>query len=278
MDIMEKNYPIGGTLSFSDHSAVVANAAPILKFFWILFFLLISGAGFAQAEQLMQEANAAYANKTYEKAIQGYEQLLGEGYHSAVLHYNLGNAYYRTQQLGKAVLHYEKARQLAPGDDDVQHNLQVAYAAQADEMEALPAFFISKWWKGLRSQMSTNGWTITGLLLLWGAAAGFFLWLMGKRRLQRKRGFMAGLLLLLLCILPFALAISRHHYDQHSNEAILLAKEAPLHFAPDTDSQVVLTIHEGLKVDLQDRISDWYKVRLPNGEVGWLPVEVVEEI
>lgn len=248
------------------------------KFTLLILFLLMTATAFAQPIEQMEAANAAYANKNFQKAIQHYEQLLADGYSSSVLYYNLGNAYYRTQQLGKAVLYYEKARQIAPSDEDIQYNLEVAYAAQEDEMEDLPAFSLSKWWKGLRAQLSGNGWTILGLLSLWGSAAGFILWLMGSRRVHRKRGFLAGVILLVFCALPFSLAISRYYYDQHSNEAILMAREAQLHFAPDTDSQVVLTIHEGLKVDLQDRISDWYKVRLPNGEVGWLPVGVVEEI
>lgn len=232
----------------------------------------------AQPTQLMEEANAAYANKNYQRAVENYEKILSEDYTSYVLHYNLGNAYFRTQELGKAILHYEKARQLAPGDKEIRHNLEVAYALQQDAMEPLPAFFLSKWWYGLRAQMSTNGWTLLALLLLWAGAAGFLLWLLGRKRQQRKRGFMLGVIAAVLCVLPFALAVSRNHYDQHSREAILMAKEAALHFAPDTDSQVVLTIHEGLKLDLQDRILDWYKVRLPNGEIGWLPVESVEEI
>lgn len=251
---------------------------PIRRALPVLLLLLGSSLLMGQPEQLMEEANAAYANKDYRRAITAYEQVLADGYASAALHYNLGNAYFRSDQLGKAILQYEKARQLAPSDADIRHNLAVANARQADEMDPLPAFFLSQWWRGLRAQLSTNGWTAFGLLLLWTAAAGFLLWMFGSERRRRKQGFLAGVILLVLSALPFSLAISRHYYDQHSREAILTAREAALHFAPDDDSQVVLTIHEGLKVDLQDRISDWYKVRLPNGEVGWLPVGVVEEI
>jgi tetratricopeptide (TPR) repeat protein len=245
---------------------------------FLILSLLIATATFSQNNQLMEAANAAYTNKNYETAIQHYEQLLSEGYHSEVIHYNLGNAYYRTQKLGRAILHYEKALQFAPTDEDILHNLKVANAQQVDEIEDIPAFFLGQWWKGLRSRLSTGAWTGIALFLLWGSAAGFILWLMAKQRDQRKRGFLVGVILLVLCTLPFLLAIDRNRYDRHSGEAILTAEETQLHFAPDTDSEVVHIIHEGLKVDLQDKISNWYKVRLPNGEVGWLPEEVVEEI
>lgn len=263
-----------GTLQLKN-SHITATAPSLL----LLFFLLLSSFSFAQQpEQLMEQANSAYREKQYPEAIKVYEQLLAEGYSSMVLHFNLGNAYYQNKQLGNAILHYEKARQVAPGDEDVLFNLRVAAAQQQDEMEDLPAFFLSQWWKALRSRFTSGTWATLGLLLLWGSAAGYIFWLMGKERKHRKRGFILGAVLLVLGVIPFLLAIDRQSYDEHSREAVLLEKEAPLHFAPDADSQVILTIHEGLKMDLQDQISGWYKVRLPNGEVGWLPVTSVAEI
>jgi tetratricopeptide (TPR) repeat protein len=272
---MRHLYGTSGLINFK--SAAPGNYQRLLLL-CLLFLTSLFPATAQSSEEVMANANKLYADKQYAEAIRAYEQLITAGFTSEALHYNLANAYYRNQELGKAILHYEKARQIDPSDEDILHNLQVARSRQQDQIEDLPAFFLAQWWKSLRSRLSTGGWTVLALLMLWGSAAGFLLWLLGKERQQRKRGFWWGFGLLIACILPFTLAISRHYYDQHSREAILLTRQADLHYAPDTDSEVVLTIHEGLKVDLQDRISDWYKVRLPNGEVGWLPVGAVEEI
>jgi SH3-like domain-containing protein len=108
--------------------------------------------------------------------------------------------------------------------------------------------------------------------------AGLVFWLFAKEREQKVRGFVAGLTLLALCILPFTLASSRINMEQNSRMAILMTSEAVLRSAPDPESAEILTIHEGLKIDLLDQISDWYKVRLQNGEEGWLPQSAVEQI
>lgn len=243
----------------------------------ISFFLGIAGAA-GQSARLMEQANQAYGEKSYNQAIQLYEQLLEQGYTSAALHYNLANAYYRKRELAKAILHYERARQSAPGDEDIKHNLAVARAQQTDAIEPLPEFFLSAWWKSIRARLTTSGWSILGLLLLWWSAAGFILWLWGSTRTWRKRGFVAGFVLLGLSVLPFVLAISRAQYDNHSGEAILMAQETALRAAPDEDSRAITTIHEGLKLELIDQIGEWYKVRLPDGEVGWMPQQAVAVI
>lgn len=251
---------------------------PLYRFLFILSLLSAAITSPAQPAQVMEQAGQAYNDEDYDRAIELYEQLLSEGYTSAALHYNLGNAYYRQHQLAPAILHYERARLSAPGDEDIQHNLAVARAKQVDQREPLPDFFLSAGWKNMRARLTTTGWTLLGLIVLWWSAAGFILWLWGSTRLWRKRGFLAAILLLIFSILPFALAISRAQYDQYSGEAILMTPDSGLHAAPDADSQVIATVHEGLKLEIMDQIGEWYKVRLPDGEIGWMPVQVMEVI
>ncbi len=253
-----------------------------MRYFLFTICLLVAAlpapAQPAEMERLLEEANEAFRKRQYAEAIEGYEALLGEGYYSEALHYNLGNSYYRHGQLGKAILHYERARLLAPGDSDIRHNLAVARAALQDELAPLPEFFLYRWWDALRQLLSPAGWSLIGLLLLWAGAAGLGLWRLGRLRRHRKWGFVAGLSLLLLSVLPFALASSRQNQLLDSGLAVILSEETTLRSAPDALSQDMLPLHEGTTVELLDRIGDWYKVRLPNGEEGWLPMTDVEEV
>ena len=226
----------------------------------------------------MRAANDAFQSKQYQAAVEMYESLRQEGFSSAVLYYNLGNSYYRLGEPAPAILNYERALLLRPHDRDIRHNLEVARAQLQDELEVLPEFFLLRWWRGLAFIFSATAWSIVGLVLLWLGIGGLVVWLFAGERRQKVRGFVAGLVMLILAILPFALALSRVNMQQHSRTAILMAPEMVLRSAPDPESAEVLTIHEGLKVDLLDQISDWYKVRLQNGEEGWLPQAVVEEI
>lgn len=229
------------------------------------------------AAQLTQ-ANQAYQSKNFQQAIEQYEVLLRQDYHSKVIYYNLGNSYYRVDKLGLAILNYERALLLDPTDADTKHNLQVARNHLQDKIEPLPEFFLSKWWNQLRSQFSPNGWSVLSLSLLWLGIAGLSLWLLGKVRMYKKWGFILGLGLLLLSLIGFALANSRKQAIQRSDRAVILQSEILLQSAPDSKSQVVLPLHEGTTIRFLDKIGDWYKVGLENGEQGWLPKGSFERI
>lgn len=233
--------------------------------------------GQTPAERMLA-ANDAFQSKQYKSAVEMFETLREDGYSSAILYYNLGNSYYRLDDLALAILNYERALLLKPHDRDTRHNLEVARQQLQDDLEVLPEFFLWRWWRGLAFTFSSTLWSVIGIGLLWLGIAGLVLWLFAKEREQKVKGFVAGLTLLTLCILPFSLATSRINMQESSRMAILMTSEAVLRSAPDSESTEILTIHEGLKVDLLDQISDWYKVRLQNGEEGWLPQSTVEEI
>ncbi len=252
-----------------------------LSAFLLIIFLLISPFTTAHTldpEQLMEKGNEAYQAKVYEEAIETYEAIVAAGFESAALYYNLGNSYYQTDQLGRAVLNYERARLLAPRDPDIRHNLAVVRQEIPDQLEQVPEFFLSRWWRNWRETLSPGAWGVLGLLLLWAGIGGLALWLLAPRRKYRKWGFLAGVILLLLSALPFGLGAGRQAYRSDTDIAVILSKEVVLRSAPDQQSQSIITLHEGLTVDLLDTIGDWYKVRLPDGEQGWLPMKAVEEV
>lgn len=252
----------------------------MVRYFFTFFVVLLLAAqvlGQTPSDR-MREANDAYLSKQYQPAAEIYEALLGDGYASAALHYNLGNSYYRLGELAPAILHYERALRYRPHDRDIRHNLSVAREQLPDELDVLPEFFLRRWWRSGAFALSAVSWSVLGLIMLWLGVAGLVVWLFASERRQRKRGFITGLVLLCLCILPFAMASSRVKLQEDSGMAILMTPEIVLRSAPDEQSAEVLTIHAGLKVELLDQISDWYKVRLQNGEEGWLPEQVLEEI
>lgn len=240
--------------------------------------LSVFAAGSQSGNERLQQAADFYQKEDYARAVSIYEDLLKAGYASAGLHYNLGNAYFKTGDLGKAVLHYEKGLKLAPGDEDLRFNLKIAQGRQTDQIDALPPFFLLQWWMRLRNLMPANAWSLTGILMLWGCGAGLTVWQFGRSRTWRKRGFAAAFTLAPLALLFFALAFSRQSFEQHTHQAIVTVDKTELRIAPDPESKELRPLHAGAKSWLEDRIGDWYKVKLSNGEVGWLPVGVVEEI
>ena len=226
---------------------------------------------------LFEEANAAYIAKEYAQAIEKYEQILNTGEVSSDLYYNLGNAYYKLDQKGKAILNYERGLMLS-NNADLKYNLELARKGLEDEIEVLPPFFLSQWWAGVRQLASSKGWTIIALLMFWLGIAGLIVWQLAGQRKQKKLGFLAGLLLLAFSFFPFALAVHSMQLEADSGRAVVMSEEGNLRSGPDEVSTSIMLLHEGTLVEILDQIGDWYKVRLMNGEQGWLKVNVVEKI
>ena len=248
--------------------------------FYILSCLLVVTEISANEVAMSQfkKANTDYSNKAYQKAIEGYENILKTGYQSTELYYNLGNAYFRNKELAAAILNYERALVNEPYNDDVQYNLKIANQRTVDNISTLyPVFFIT-WWGAFRDVLSSSTWAWLAVILFWLGIGGLIIWLMANTRNLRKGGFLGGISLLILSSFMIITAWQRYELERDSDAAIIFAQETLLKSSPDKESPDILQLHEGTKVELLDKIGGWYKVRLMNGEQGWLPKQSFVEI
>lgn len=240
-------------------------------YFWLL------QASWLLAQQPMEAAIAAYQQANYEAAIALYEEVLASGQHSADLYYNLGNAYFKAGLKGKAVLHYERALLLDPGSTEARDNLTFVQA-QIPPIEQVPPFFLKAWKEAVQALLPARIWVVAGLVLLWMGAAGVILWLLGQSRERKKQGFSLALAGFLLCIAPLWLAFSRKQAETNSPFAIVLTDGGKLHAAPGEESEERLILAEGWKVECVEKLNDWYKIKLANGEMGWTKAGIVEKL
>jgi len=250
------------------------------RYLQALFFLLLvtTTTLLANPQTDFEGANDAYQKGDYTTAISQYETILKSGSYSNEIYYNLGNAYYKTNNLGKAILHYERALLAAPKDVDTQFNLDIAKAKTQDDLDQIGKFFVTEWWQGLHKFFSSSIWGVLTILSLWAGIAGLVLWLFGTTRDRKKQGFIGGLSLLGLSLFLYFVSSSQASFEQNSRMAIVLENTIEVKNGPDVQSTAVIEIHEGLKVELLDQIGDWYKVKLTNGDEGWLPMSSLEEI
>lgn len=239
---------------------------------WSIWLVAATGLSAAPPQQ-MQQANRAYQDGRFEEAIRQYEAVLQEGYASAALYHNLGNAWYRLGQPGQAALYYHRGLELSPGDAGLQENLAVIRAGFEEPITPLPEFFLKRWWRQLRRALGANGWAVVGLFLLWGGFAGLWRWRTAEQRVQRKKAFLAGIAALTLCVLPLALAFDAATLVDREVRGVITEGAPELYEAADTRSAVVRTLPRGAAVVVVDRIGEWTKVRLENGEIGWLEAE-----
>ncbi len=238
---------------------------------FILFLFLFSVQMFAQPGSFMVQGNQAYQKQQYDKAIQEYEKVLNEGYESAELYYNLGNAYFRKGNLGYAILNYEKALKLSPGDEDIQHNLALANSRTIDRINTLPDFFLFQWWESFLALLTFSGWVYLSYLfyiLLTGLIVFYFF---TRRPDLQRLSFFSGIAILFLLIISISISIIKYNREFNIKNGVVVQQSATAKLSPDADSKDAFVIHEGLKVKVEDKVDNYYRITLNDGKQGWLP-------
>ena len=248
----------------------------ILLLLTFLLFLNYTAKTQDSVDANFTAGNTAFEQKKYANAIKSYEAILATGTHSAELFYNLGNSYYQQGNIGKAILNYEKSLSLK-SSDDTRFNLEIAKSKQIDQLSTIGATPKQLWGNMVKS-FSATGWTILMVLLFWATIGAWILWLIGKERIHRKRGFLIGVIGIPLVLFVGVLASSRNDLQKDSRRAILISEEIDLRISPDPKGESLKTLHEGVELNLIEEINDWYHVRLINGDQGWLPESSFERI
>lgn len=224
------------------------------------------------------EADSAYARGEYQQAIKDYEALLKQGA-SADLYYNLGNAYYRTENITHAVLNYERALLLSPGDRDIRFNLQIAQSKTIDKIVPESEMFFFTWYRSLVNLMSVDGWARTSLVSLALVIILLLVYLFSDRIWLRKIGFFGGFVLLVLFILSNVFAWQQKQNFLYRKGAIVIAPSVTVKSTPASNGTDLFVLHEGTKVTITDgSMKGWKEIRIADGKEGWLESKQLEEI
>jgi tetratricopeptide (TPR) repeat protein len=230
----------------------------------------------SNADSLIAQANKFYSEGLYNDAVADYEQVLDEGLESWELLYNLGNTYFKLDDMASSIYYYEKALKLEPDNEDLIFNLKIANNKIAEKIEALPEFFLIKWWKALSSSLSINNWTIiTIVFFALFLFAGVFFFTSRSSGIKRL-SFWTGLLVFVFFVLSFVISSKTYQQRLSQSEAIVFSPTVTIKSSPIKNSVDLFVIHEGAKVTITDEVDDWYEIRIANGSVGWLPANAVK--
>lgn len=219
---------------------------------------------------LLQKAEKAYDQKKYKEAIAAYEELVKAGYKSHQLYFNLGNAYYRNNELGKAIYHYELARKLNPDDEDVRINLGIANGKTIDKINVRENFFVTVVKSNILSTFSTSAWAWLSIISLFLTCLLVFLFFFNTNSVIKRVAFVLGLLALVSVFLTYALGYSSLRSKQQNNYAIILNKEVKIMNEPNPGAVSKFTLHEGTKVNIIENNGDWLLIKIDNGNEGWV--------
>ncbi len=246
----------------------------------IILFFIINLSIFAQPDTLQntfKSANDAYLKENYEKAIENYEKIVSQNYESVELYYNLGNAYFKQNNIAKAVLNYNRALVLSPNNEDVLANLDFVNRSIKDEFTPVPEFILDRIFKGIVKIFSSNTWALISINTFLLALVIFLIFLFSKVMSIRKFSFFTSILLILLSITTFTFSANAKQRITNHNSAVIM-KISTIKSSPDTEGTDLFILNPGVKVDIKSNINGWYEVRLPNGKIGWIQNNNVERI
>jgi len=229
--------------------------------------------------ETMNRANQLYETGHYSEAVQIYQQLVDQNYVDSSLFYNLGNAYYRTGDLGNAILNYERAARLDPRDAYIQANLSYVQQQTMDQYDAEANSPLEQWTRVASSLFTLNEMSVLVLVLFWLLAA-LFIVNRHNRLSQLRKGLRYALVLVLLIFVLSAFTLANRIYDESAHpSAVVTAESVDVLSDPLEGGMPQFTLHSGAQVILQDIRGQWAQLSLLGGQFqGWVPVEAVEKI
>lgn len=233
----------------------------------------------AQLEDVTKaEGDSAYIKEDYAAAIQIYEALLKNG-EAAEVYYNLGNSYYKIGEIAKAVLNYERALLLNPGNSDIRANLEIARSKTIDKVEPVPEVFFVSWIKALINSMSVDAWATCGIISFILLIIALYFFIFSKQIMGKKIGFIAGIIFLIITICSNLFASQQKDELVNRNEAIVMNPSVTVRSTPSEGGTSLFILHEGRKVNVKDNsMKEWKEISLEDGKVGWIPASAIEVI
>ena len=253
------------------------------KYLYLIFILaIIAFSANSEAQtpnsELIKQANEAYSKQDYTKATDLYKKVISNGYESFELYYNLGNSYFKTNQLSSAILYYEKAKKINPSDEDLEFNLKVANSRIVDKIEVIPELFIKTWSNNLVSLFNADNWAKITVITFFLFFILLIFYLFSRTMILRKFAFWFSILFLAFAVTSYVFAKHMFNDVNKIKEAVIFTPTINIKSSPDQSSVDLFVIHEGLKVRITDQVNDWYEIRIANGSKGWLKTTDLEII
>lgn len=244
----------------------------------VLAISLISVTASAQNEKLFETAKAAYKAEAYRDAIRDWKKILDDGEHSAALYFNLGNAYYKLNEIGPSIYYYEKALQLEPSDRDIKNNLAFAENARVDAIEPLPKTLFATWHQKVSGIMSYNGWAISSIVFSSLFVLLFLIYYFSVSERKKRFFFVSSIITVFFLISAISLAFITYSDAVNDKPAIIFSESVDVKDAPSVGGEISFVIHEGTKVQILDQDAEWVRIKLADGKDGWILSSALKEL
>jgi tetratricopeptide (TPR) repeat protein len=247
---------------------------------YILIILLISlyfGIAVSQdtSKDKFYQGVTYFTAGSYKEALKAWTEIYNTGVRSANLDYNIGNAYFKLNNIPSAILYYERAYLLKPADEDINYNLQIARTLIVDRFQEIPELFFVRWYNFVSLFLSTNSWAkismtsfVLFLLLL-------SLYIYSPRHRYKVIGFWLAVFFIVMSLTSLAFTVRNKSLVYNSHKAIISTPLVSGKSSPDKSGNDLFILHEGTKVTVEDEVGEWTEIRLSDGNKGWIPVNSI---
>lgn len=248
----------------------------------ILFFIFLSSflprVVAVGVDSLKVLADSAYAKEDFDKAAKTYLRIAKTG-ESASICYNLGNCYYRLDDISRSILWYERASLLSPGDEDIRFNLDMARSKTIDRVIPRHEFFFVTWYRSMTNWMSADAWAHWSVIVFVLCLIALAIYIYAHPIWLRKTGFTLAVVFFLLTIVGNICAWSQKSRLANRNGAIVMSPSAVVKSTPAQSGSDLFVLHEGTYVSIRDNsLNDWAEVTLADGKQGWIEKKLIEVI
>lgn len=241
--------------------------------------ILLLSLGFASGMHAQDNSTkpfnqgVAYFNAgNYEEALRLWTGLYNTGTRSANLCYNIGNACFKLNRIPDAILYFERASLLDPADEDINYNLQIARTMTVDRFQEIPELFFVKWYNFMALSLHTNIWARLSLVSFFLMLASVSLYVYSSKYRLKVAGFWLAAAFLVVSVFSIAMSYRNRELVYDSGKAIITSPVINGKSSPDAAGTDLFVLHEGTKVTIEDKVGEWFEIRLSDGNKGWIPV------
>jgi len=245
-----------------------------------VLLIVIPNSGYSQEtrDEKFKAGVEYFSSGNFDKALDLWIDIYRTGYRSAELEYNIGNAYFKINNIPGAILFYERAHLHKPGDEDINYNLQIARTLVVDRFEEIPELFFISWYNLLSLSLTTNTWALISISAFVLCLLFLSVYFYTTKYKIKVLGFWLALLLLITSLLSLALTFRNKTLVYDSQKAVIFSPVVNGKSSPDDSGTDLFVLHEGTKVTVEDEVGEWLEIRLSDGNKGWVPANSLEII
>ncbi|HPV15819.1 MAG TPA: SH3 domain-containing protein [Bacteroidales bacterium] len=243
-----------------------------ILFVFLLILSVIPASGQDDRPLKFNKGVELYTASDYEGALREWLDIYDTGYRSAELAYNIGNAYFKLNDVPGSILFYERARLLKPGDNNINYNLQITRTLVVDKFEEIPELFFVRWFDFLSLMLHTNTWAVISIITFIAFLILLSLYIYSSRYKLKVISFWTAVLLLFISASSLAFTLRNRSLVYDSREAVIFSPSVNGKSSPDASGTDLFVLHEGTKVSIEDKVGEWYEVKLSDGNKGWIPL------